>query len=270
MPYTESLGLDPFLSTVADKVPYLRVLAHRIRSGAASRSGQPVRAPHVRDEILSVAKCYTDMGQPDPRVMSAGLMDPRLTRLYSAYSHEDPAPHRIRPLPIQTIHHATALVHASPTPKLTASIEMIWIAFFLLLRPGEYCQAADNHQLCLGHVTFTIGHHKLNTHTVSELDLYCATNASLTFDNQKNCEWGEVIGHACSGHSTTCPIYSLAQRCIALRHSSGTASTLLCTYHRGTRHSTLSSSNLTTVLHTSAQALPGLGFMAPDINARSV
>ena len=30
VPYTESLGLDSFLSTVADKVPYLRVLTHHI------------------------------------------------------------------------------------------------------------------------------------------------------------------------------------------------------------------------------------------------
>ena len=76
VPYTESLGLDPFLSTVADKVPYLRILAHRIRSGAASRSGQPVRSPRVCDEILAVAKGFTDMGQPDLCLTSTGLMDP--------------------------------------------------------------------------------------------------------------------------------------------------------------------------------------------------
>ena len=77
----ESLGLDPFLSTVADKIPYLQVLAHCIRSGAASRIGQPVRAPRVHDEILAIAKGFTDMGLPDLRLTSAGLMDPRLTWL---------------------------------------------------------------------------------------------------------------------------------------------------------------------------------------------
>ena len=163
-----------------------------------------------------------------------------------------------------------ALVHASPTPKLAASIHMIWITFYFLLHPGEYCQAADNHPHCLGHVTFTLGHQKLNTHSASELDLYHATNGSLTFDNQKNRERGEIIGHACSGHSTACPVYALSHRCIALLHAGGTVSTPLCTYHRGTRHATLSSNDLTTLLRNSAQALPGLGFTAPDINACSL
>ena len=85
-----------------------------IQSGAASRSGQPVWAPRVCDEILAIAKGFTDMGLPDPRLTSAGLMDPRLTRLYSAYSHEDPAPHQVKPLPIQIIHHATG--PSSPLP----------------------------------------------------------------------------------------------------------------------------------------------------------
>ena len=270
MPYTESLGLDPFLSTVADKVPYLRILAHRIRLGAASRSGQPVRTPHVRDEILAVAKGFTNMGQPDLRLTSTGLMDPWLTRLYSAYSNDDPAPHRVKPLPIQIIHHAMALVLAAPTTKLTAAIEMIWIAFFFLLCPREYCHATDNHPLCLGHVTFTIGHHKLNTTTAAEADLHRATNASLTFNNQKNRERGEVIGHARSGHSTACPVYALAKRCITIRQAGATASTPLCTYYRGSQRSTLSSNDLTAVLRSSAHALPSLGFAAPDINACSL
>ena len=133
---------------MADKVPYLRVLAHRIRSGAASRSGQPVRAPCLRDEILAVAKGFTNMGCPDPCLMSAGLMDPWLMRLYSAYSNEDPAPHCVKPLPIQIIHHAMALALAAPMTKLTAAIKMTWIAFFFLLCPGEYCHVMDNPPPC--------------------------------------------------------------------------------------------------------------------------
>ena len=90
---------------------------------------------------------------------------------------------------------------------------------FLLAAPGEYCRATDNHPLCLGHVTFTIGHHKLNTTTASAADLHRAMNTSLTFDHQKNRKRGKVIDHARSGHSTACPVYALAQRCIALRQS---------------------------------------------------
>ena len=147
---------------------------------------------------------------------------------------------------------------------------MIWIAFFFLLRPGEYCSASDNQPLCMGHVTFTIGHQKLHTLTASGADLHRATHVSLTFDDQKNRERGEVIGHARSGHSSACPVHALASRCITLRRAGGTASTPLCTYARGTRRSTLTSTDLTLVLRSSAHALPDLGFSAHDINARSL
>ena len=130
-------------------------------------------------------------------------------------------------------------------------MEMIWIAFFFLLRPGEYCSASDNQPLCMGHVTFTIGHQKLHTITASDADLHRATHVSLTFDDQKNRERGEVIGHARSGHSSACPVHALASRCITLRRAGGTAATPLCTYARGTRRSTLTSTDLTMVLRSS-------------------
>ena len=120
----------------------------------------------------------------------------------------------------------------------------------------------DNYSPVVNDVTFR--------HTASESDLYRATNASLMFNNQKNREWAEVIGHARIGHSTACLVYALSCQCIALRRAGGTASTPLCTYHHGTQRATLSSNDLTTLLHNSTHALPGLGFMAPDINGHSL
>ena len=76
--------------------------------------------------------------------------------------------------------------------------------------------------------------------------------------------------YARSGHSSPCPVHALASRCITLRRAGGTASTPLCTYARGTRRSTLTSTDLTLVLRSSAHALPDLGFSAHDINARSL
>ena len=114
VPFTDELGLDPFLATVEDKVPVLRVLAHCIRDGRASRSGQPVRAERVRDEILAVAKGFTNMGLPDPHLTSYGDMDPRLTNFYTSYKNADPAPHRVKPLPIQVLHRAQAILVARP------------------------------------------------------------------------------------------------------------------------------------------------------------
>ena len=199
----ELLGLDPFLSTVVDKVPYLHVLVHRIQS-----------APPATVVSWSGLHVYMTKSSPLRRGSPTWVNQTHASHLLDLWTHGSPGYTRPTPMRILPHNQATALVHASPTPKLAASINMIWIAFYFLLRPGEYCQAADNHPLCLGHVTFTIGHQKPNTHTMSKSDLFRATNASLTFDNQKNRKRGEVIGHARSGHSTACPVYALSHRCI--------------------------------------------------------
>ena len=117
VPFTDELGLDPFLVTVEDKVPMLRILAHQIRDGRASHSGQPVRAECICDEILAIAKGYTNMGLLDPCLTSYGDMDPRLINLYTSYKNADPAPHRVKPLPIQVLHRAQALVARPPRPR---------------------------------------------------------------------------------------------------------------------------------------------------------
>jgi hypothetical protein len=59
---------DPFLFDLDDKIPLLRVFSTRIRDGRLSRSHKPVRAAHVRDEVLHVAKVFTELGAPDPRI----------------------------------------------------------------------------------------------------------------------------------------------------------------------------------------------------------
>ena len=141
----DDLGIeDPLLTGLSDKVPVLRVFAHRLRDGRLSRSGQPIRAAHVRDEVLHVAKTFAELGAPDPRLDAAGNMDYRLSSLYRAYANEDPAPNRVKPMPIQVLHRSQQLIDAQPTALDCCVADMQWIAFFYLLRPGEYCKSNEN------------------------------------------------------------------------------------------------------------------------------
>ena len=115
IPFLQELNIegDPYLTHVADKVPILRVFAIPLRDGRLSQSKQPIRAPHVWDEILYVAKMFTELGLPDPRMNTHRDMDPRRSSLYKSFSNEDPAPNRVKPLPIQVLHHAQALANQS-------------------------------------------------------------------------------------------------------------------------------------------------------------
>ena len=267
IPFTDTLGLDPFLSTVDDKVPILRVLAHRIRDGRASRSGRPVRAERVRDEILAVAKVFTSVGLQDPRFTTLGHMDPRLTTLYASYSNADPAPTRVKPLPIQVLHRAQAIVQPSPLGR--ATIDMAWLAFFFLLRPGEYCAAPDNHPLRFADVTLLIGATRLDLLTASPVDLRRATHVSLTFDDQKNRERGEVIAHGRSGHAVACPVLTTIRRVLFLRAQHLPLTSPLCTYVHS-RPTPLTSNHITSLLREAARSLLTLGFAPTDVNARSL
>ena len=264
IPFTDTLGLDPFLSTVDDKVPILCILAHWIRDGRASRSGHPVCAERVCDEILAIAKVFTSVGLPDPWFTTLGHMDPRLTALYASYKNADPAPNHVKPLPIQVLHRAQAI--ALPRPLGQATIDMAWLAFFFLLRPGEYCAAPDNHPLCCADVTLLIGATRLDLLTASPTDLRRATHVSLTFDDQKNRKRGEIIAHGRSGHTVACPVLTIIRRILCLRAQHLPATSPLCTYV-DSRPTPLTTNHITNLLRAAARSLLTLGFAPTDVNA---
>ena len=94
---------------------------------------------------------------------------------------------------------------------------MIALAFFFLLRPGEYtATASDTTPFRLLDVTLFIGGRRLNTLTASIADLQAATFATLTFTNQKNGVKGEVIGLSRSTDTVLCPVLSMVRRVIHL------------------------------------------------------
>lgn len=254
---------------IRDPVPFLQVLAHRIRTGAASRSGQPVRADRVRDEIYAVGKAFAHLGLPDPRLTVGGALDPRLSSLFRAYTNADPPPNRVKPIPIQVLHRATALAAVAPTPQIAAAIDMAWLAFFFLLRPGEYCSSRDGAPLRLCDVAFTRGATRLDTLTSPLHEIAQATHVTLTFDQQKNRHRGEVIAHGRSGHPFACPTQALARRVAYLRLHHATPQTPLSTVFLP-RPTVVPSSLLTTMLQEATTLSSNLGYGASDVSARSL
>ena len=54
------------------------------------------------------------------------------------YNCRDPPPSRVKPIPLQVLHRLACVAAASNDPELQAVTYMIIIAFFFLLRLGEY------------------------------------------------------------------------------------------------------------------------------------
>ena len=94
---------------------------------------------------------------------------------------------------------------------------MIIVAFFFLLRPGEYTGAkSDSTPFCMCNITFSSGRAVFN-HKSDEQDLLSATMVMLLFTTHNNGVKGEVVGQGPSGDPLLCPRDALARLIVHLR-----------------------------------------------------
>jgi hypothetical protein len=201
------------------------------------------------------------MGAKDIRWNTEGRTDFRLARQLRAYNKGDDPPARVKPVPIQVV---AAVVNAAynsttATESTKAVADMIVLAFFYLLRPGEYTYATDNTPFRLGDVKLYIGSSLLQYATATPADFHAVTSVSLKFTSQKNGVKGEVISHGLSGDPLNCPVKAAVRRVQYLRNCHAPSDTPLCTYYTATmRRSTIKSPDIKDALRK------GLMIVGPD------
>lgn len=269
--YAFALALDPFLQTTRDKIPFLQVFAQRVRAGELAADGNPIRARSAEDYLRFVAQTFKSLGTDDPRHDSSGAIDFRLSRMISAWKKEDPPPDRVKPVPVQVIRRLAFIAQNSSCALTIAGVDMIIIAFFFLLRPGEYtASSSDTTPFTLQDVQLFIGGRRLNLLTDPPALLLEARFASLTFTTQKNGVRGEVIGLGRSGDPYLCPVIALARRVIHLRAHNAPGHTPLATaYVAPLRPSNITPALITKALRDCVTFLGSdLGFLAKDVSAR--
>lgn len=165
---------------------------------------------------------------------------------------------------------ATALALSHPSDQILAAIDMMWIAFFFLLRPGEYTRpAADSHPFRIEDVRLWIGAIPLNLQECSESDFQHCTFVSLIFTTQKNGTRGECIGHGRSGEVFACPVLAVARRIRYLRSIRAPPSTYICAV--GPTFTPLMPAIITSLLRqaVAASSIP-VGIVPSDITAKSL
>ena len=266
--FTSDLGLDPLLQAFQDKIPFLQIFAHRVRLGELAAHGNPIKSRSVEDYVRHVAQTFLQVGAHDPRLNSAHSIDFRLQRTLKAWKTTDPAPLRVKPIPITVIRRIAVLAQTSASHDATyrAAADMIIMAFFFLLRPGEY---TDNNKtpFRLDDVQLFIGDTRIHLLTAPIEQLRQARFASLTFTNQKNGVRGEVIGLACSGDPYVCPVQAIIRRVLYLRQHSAPGTTPLARVFNTTHPVT--PSVLTECIRESVTYLgPSLGFLPHEVSAR--
>jgi hypothetical protein len=212
------------------------------------------------------------MGSNDIRLDRHGNIDFRLKRQLAGYRRQDPPPNRVKPIPIQLLRHVVTTAYATTDPGTHAIADMIIIAFFFLLRPGEYtATASDTCPFCLSDVQFWIGSLRSHASTLPFPDLARITFATLTFTTQKNGVRGEVIGLGRSGDPLFCPVLALQRRIAHLRQHHQPTHAPLATFVHRSKTLLISPAHITNAVRASAALLgPSLGFLPSDINARSL
>ncbi len=190
--------------------------------------------------------------------------------MIKSWKSSNPAPLHVKPIPIQVIQHVATLSQLSSVSDsfYQATTDMIILAFFFLLQPGEYTDN-DNTPFCLKDVQLFIGPCCLNLQTSSAAKLTQACFGSLTFTDQKNGIRGKVIGQASPGDSFVCPVKALVQHVLYLRFQHAPPTTPLSRVFNTPAQVT--PSVLTATLGDCVQYLgPNLGFLPSEVFAQSL
>jgi hypothetical protein len=147
-------------------------------------------------------------------------IDFRISRIFTCYKKEDSTPSRVKPVPIIVV--IFILSHANDDITIPedrrAIADLICIAFYFLLRPGEYTGKKSNATpFRLRDVEFHINDLALLTLRAPISHLEAATTVSLTFNMQSNGNKGEILTHGLSTDLWACPVRATARRVIHLR-----------------------------------------------------
>jgi hypothetical protein len=222
--------LEPYITQGSDAIYWLQIFAVRVCNGWLSASNNPVRADTVADALTHVGTAHTMANQRDPRLVPGSTaLHPRLTRILNSFRKEDSVPSQVLPIPVQVLQRAAAIALLQNTALSLGAADLIWLAFFFLLRPGEYTITGKSpNPFTLADVR--LWHHDtpLDPLTASPDSLLSATFVILIFTDQKNAVRGETVGHGRSGDPQACPILAVVRRILHLRSFNAQPNTPLC------------------------------------------
>jgi hypothetical protein len=143
----------------------------------------------VVDGLREVGQAYARLGGGAyPRKDAHISIYFRIQRQTKAYKKDDSPLKRVKSVPIITIifiiYQSVGDTHSEEEMAIT---DMITIAFFLLLRPGEYTgTVSDDAAFKIQDVGLYIQGRKLNLFTAADAEVKSTTSTSYTSTTQKN------------------------------------------------------------------------------------
>jgi hypothetical protein len=153
-----------------------------------------------------------------------------------------------------------------------AIADMITIALFFLLRPGEYTgTTADDTPFRLEDVALYIRNRRLDATTASFPELDAATSVSYKFTTQKNSTRDEKLVQGLSGDGKSFPVKATAQRITYHRATNSKQMVPIASYYGAHRRMVIKAKDITDILqHTMTMNYYLTGIHASEISVRSL
>ena len=155
-------------------------------------------------------------GFADPRrhTQSDHNLDPAISQYLRACENSDPAPKRQQAIPAATVRRLAHHYATSADPAAQTAANLVTVAFFFLLRVGEYTLAPPNTPkktvpLRLQDVKFWQGVEVIPA-TATHQQRLAATAVTISLANQKNGKRGDTLHHTRTGDPHFCPVIALA------------------------------------------------------------
>lgn len=252
--YARTTGTDPYLNPTT--VPPLErdlvtaAFAARVRTGRYGRGNQ-IRVGGVTDALAAISKTIELVGQPSPLYRSDQTYQLLLERQVEGYRRSDPPSVPQLAVPVTVPKHIYAEGLASKDAKKAHIGALVMIAFYYLLRVGEYTTpkfsmvngkkvpATRTKQFTVGNIGFFKNGRIVKRSSPLKQLLACDI-ATMKITNQKNGKMGQTISQHATG-STMCPVRALVHLTHHIKSNGGDDDTLLCSYFKNDRWHTVDS-----------------------------
>jgi hypothetical protein len=260
--YCANVYQDPFLQhlTPNQQVLLLTAFAARVRSGHYGK-GNTIKVQGVANALSAITKTFELVGLASPVYQAPGTYKVPVARLMEGYRRQDPPAVPQLAVPIKVPNKVRQSGYASTCNKQKAIGDLAVIAFYYLLRVGEYTRprmvntsqgkkrATRTIQFHIKDVGFFKNHKILPRHSPLHI-LLTADECTLKISNQKNGRMGETIHHHAIS-SQHCPVKCLAHRVHHVLSNRGTTNNLLCDVWNPTKQkwNSITSTDMRTHLH---------------------
>lgn len=235
--------VDPMLKNVSriNQAELLKAYAERVRTGYYGRKHR-VRAQTVQVALRAIGTTFEMAMLDNPCHRSPNRYIKPLERQIEGYRRTDPPTVAKLAVPVAVPEHIHNCAILTNSPKQHAVGDLALIAFYYLLRVGEYTIRGKRGttrtvQFRIRDVTFWHNDTVIPL-TADYLTLSKATAATLTISNQKNGTRNQRI-HQEAIPTIHCHVKALARRVSHILHHTANLDTIISTYfhHHNKPHS---------------------------------